>query len=127
MSKVILVTDVKDFCEATESISDKAIQVYIDMISAQADACLDASNVPNEMQVFLKLNAVCHYATKATGGNVSSETDHDGASVSFNVYKADGYGLESTTFGQAIKSTGTKCFAFMDTRPSRFIQSFGRC
>lgn len=126
MAKVILVSNVNTFCPATESMSPQAIQVYIDMVS-EADACLDASGVSLPMQQFLKLNAVCHYAMKSLGGNIKSETDMDGASVSFDTYKADGYGLESTTFGQAIKSSPhSDCFAFMDTQTNRFIQAFGR-
>lgn len=126
MAKVILVNDVLKFCDAASTLSPIAIQVYIDMVS-EADACLTASNVPDSVQKFLKLNAVCHYATKSNGGTVRSETDHDGASVSFNTYVSSGHGLASTTFGQAIKSSGNKCFSFMDSVPSRFIQSAGRC
>lgn len=125
MAVVILIKDVNDFCAESEGLSDIAVQVYIDMVS-DADACLDASLVSDVVQRFLKLNAVCHYITKANGGQVKSETDMDGASVSFESYRIDGYGLASTTFGQAILSTGNTCFEFMNKTPNRFIRSFGR-
>ena len=125
MAVVILIKDVNDFCAESEGLSDIAVQVYIDMAS-EADACLDASLVSEPVQRFLKLNAVCHYIAKTNGGQVLSETGMDGESVSFSAYRMDGYGLASTTFGQAILSTGNACFEFMNKTPSRFIRSFGR-
>ena len=121
----ITATDVKDFCADAESLSDNAINVYIDMV-AQADACLDLNLVPDAVQRFLKLNAVCHYIAKSGGGQVKSERDMDGASVTFETYMTDGYGLASTTFGQNLLSTGSVCFDFMNTRPSRFLKAIGR-
>ena len=125
MAVLITVADVKDFCAEAVSLSDAAIQIYIDMVD-QANACLDLTVTPDAVQRFLKLNAVCHYITKSGGGQVKSEGDFDGASVSFETYKSEGYGLTSTTFGQAVLSTGNSCFLFMDTRPSRFMRSVGR-
>ena len=119
MAVLIAVADVKDFCVESASLSNAAIQIYIDMVD-QADACLDLTVTPDTVQRFLKLNAVCHYVTKSGGGQVKSEGDFDGASVSFETYKSEGYGLTSTTFGQAVLSTGNSCFSFMDTRPSRW-------
>jgi hypothetical protein len=124
MAVRITQTDVREFCVEAESLSDSAINVYIEMVS-QADACLDLNLVVDAVQRFLKLNAVCHYIVKSTGGQVKSERDMDGASVTFETYMTDGYGLSSTTFGQAILSTGNRCFLFMNARPSRFITAFG--
>ena len=125
MAVIITATEVKDFCAESSSLSDSAINVYIDMVS-QADACLDLNLVVDAVQRFLKLNAACHYIAKSTGGQVKSERDMDGASVTFETYMTDGYGLASTTFGQAILSTGNGCFSFMNTRPSRFLTAIGR-
>ena len=125
MAILITVTDVKDFCDESSSMSNGAIQIYIDMVN-QADSCLDINVVPCGVQKFLKLNAICHYIAKAGGGQVKSERDMDGASVTFETYTTEGYGLSSTTFGQAILSTGNVCFSFMDSRPSRFMRAVGK-
>jgi hypothetical protein len=124
MAVRITQTDVREFCVEAESLSDSAINVYIGMVS-QVDECLDLNLVVDAVQRFLKLNAVCHYIAKANGGQVKTERDMDGASVTFETYITDGYGLSSTTFGQAILSTGNRCFLFMNARPSRFITAFG--
>ena len=126
MATFITVTDVKDFCAEAASLSDSAIQIYIDMVS-QADACLDLNLVVTAVQKFLKLNGVCHYITQAGGGQVKSERDMDGASVTFETYQREGYGLVSTTFGQNILNSGNSgCFGFMNAKPSRFMVSVGR-
>jgi len=125
MAEIITVTDVNDFCEESTALSDSAVQVYIDMVD-QADECLDLNLVSAAVQRFLKLNAVCHYITKGSGGQVRSESDMDGASVTFETYKTDGYGLASTSFGQNILSTGNQCFAFMDAKQNRYLRSAGR-
>ena len=126
MATFITVADVKDFCADAGSLSDTAIQIYIDMVN-QADTCLDLTLVIDAVQKFLKLNAVCHYISQSTGGQVKSERDMDGASVTFETYQRDGYGLVSTTFGQNILNSGNStCFGFMDAKPSRFIVSMGR-
>lgn len=124
MSVRITATDVKEFCTEAASLSDSALHVYIEMV-AQADACLDLNLIVDAVQRFLKLNAICHYIAKASGGQVKSERDMDGASVTFETYMTDGYGLASTTFGQSILSTGNVCFSFMNARPSRFLRAFG--
>ena len=126
MAIVISVSDVKDFCAEAGSLSDSAIQIYIDMVN-QADVCLDLNLVITAVQKFLKLNAVCHYITQAGGGQVKSERDMDGASVTFETYQREGYGLVSTTFGQNILNSGNSgCFGFMNAKPSRFMVSVGR-
>lgn len=127
MAVTITISDVKGFCPAADLTDDCTIQLYIDA-SNVADECLDNNNVPNAFQRLLKLQAVCHQMTKASGvGQVKSQTDFEGASISYETYKIEGYGLESTTFGQAIKSSPwASCFGFLDTRSSRFMVSFGR-
>ena len=94
MAITITKTDVVNICPEAASVSDGAIQMYIDLVS-QADACLDSSSVPDAVQLFLKTSAVCHFISRASGGVVKSESDMDGASVTFDVYKVDGYGLAS--------------------------------
>ena len=126
MAFPLTITDVENLCPAAASVNDDTIQMYIDVVS-QADACLDGANVPDEVQKFLKSNAVCHYISRSQGGTVKSESDMDGASVTFDTYKVDGYGLSSTIFGQKVLTSGYQsCFAFMDSRPSRFITAVGR-
>jgi hypothetical protein len=126
MATLITVTDVKDFCAEAASLSDSAIQIYIDMVN-QADVCLDLNLIIAAVQKFLKLNAVCHYITQAGGGQVKSERDMDGASVTFETYQREGYGLVSTTFGQNILNSGNSvCFGFMNAKPSRFMVATGR-
>lgn len=126
MAYTLTTTEVKAFCQEANALDDSVIQVYIDMV-AQADTCLDINSVPDAVQKFLKLNAVCHYLSRSQGGVVKSESDMDGASVSFDTYKVDGYGLASTTFGQNVLSSGYQsCFAFMDAVPNRFITAIGR-
>jgi hypothetical protein len=126
MAIVISVADVEDFCAEAASLSDSAIQIYIDMVN-QADACLDLNLIIDAVQKFLKLNAICHYITQAGGGQVKSERDMDGASVTFETYQREGYGLVSTTFGQNILNSGNAtCFGFMNAKPSRFMVSVGR-
>ena len=124
MAVTITPAEVKDFCPEAVQLSDAVVTVYIDMVS-QVDVCLDLNLVVDAVQRFLKLNAVCHYIAKANGGQVKTERDMDGASVTFETYMTDGYGLSSTTFGQAILSTGNRCFLFMNARPSRFLTAFG--
>jgi hypothetical protein len=126
MAFPITVTDVENMCPAASSVDETVVQMYIDLVD-QVDACLDSSNAPDSIQKFLKTSAVCHYICRSQGGTVKSETDMDGASVTFETYKVDGYGLSSTSFGQNILSSGYQsCFAFMDASPSRFITAVGR-
>jgi len=127
MAFPLTITDVENLCPEAASVNDATIQMYIDLVSASVDACLDGANVPDEVQKFLKSNAVCHYISRSQGGTVKSESDMDGASVTFDTYKVDGYGLSSTVFGQNVLTSGYQsCFAFMDSRPSRFITAVGR-
>lgn len=126
MAFTITITDVENMCPQAASVNDATIQLYIDLV-AQADACLDGANLSDTIQQFLKTSAVCHYIARSQGGTVKSESDMDGASISFDTYKVDGYGLASTTFGQNLLSSGYQsCFAFMDSMPNRFITAVGR-
>jgi len=126
MAITITETDVVALCPEASALSSSAIQLYIDMV-AQADQCLDDNNVPLAVQKFLKTSAVCHFISRAGGGTIKSESDMDGASVTFETYKVDGYGLASTVFGQNLLSSGYRnCFAFMDAMPNRFMTAVGR-
>ena len=126
MAAYITITDINNICPESTTVSNSALQLYIDRVG-QADACLDSNQVPEVEQKFLKLSAVCHMLMRSTGGAIKSESDMDGASVTFDSYKVDGYGLASTTFGQNILSSQYKtCFNFMDEMPNRFMRSFGR-
>lgn len=127
MAFTITPADVQAFCPAAGALDTSKIQIYINMVN-QADQCLDSKNIADEIQQFLKLNAVCHYLTREAnnGGAVKSEKA-DALAISFDNYKQEGYGLSSSTFGQNILSSGdSDCFEFMNQRPSRFMVSFGR-
>lgn len=99
MAVEITVQDVKSFC-AGVSASDATIDLYI-AVAAEADACLDSRNVPESIQKALKLNAICHSLVTAQGGFIQSESDFDGASVSFSVNQ-NAKGLARSSFGEAI-------------------------
>ena len=127
MAFPITITDIENLCPTAAAVNDATIEMYIDLVSENVDACLDGANVPDTVQKFLKSSAVCHYIARSQGGTVKSESDMDGASITFDTYKVDGYGLSSTTFGQNILSSGYQsCFAFMDAQPNRFIVAVGR-
>jgi hypothetical protein len=126
MSVILTTGDVNAFCPTSTSYDDSVIQMYIDVVS-EADVCMTSNGIPDAMQKALKLNAICHQLTKQSGGQVKSQRDFEGASITFETYQSDGYGLESSTFGQFVKSSGyVDCFAFMDTKSNRFISAVGR-
>jgi hypothetical protein len=121
MAEIITTADVKDFCPDASILSDAVIQRYIDTVD-QADTCLDSNGAIAAAQQLLKLSAICHFITRKGGGQVKSERDFEGASVTFAAYQSDGYGLESTTFGQDIASSQYRsCFSFMDQKTNRFV------
>lgn len=125
-SYLITPNDVKDFCGSASGLSDTAINRYIAYIN-QADQCLTSNDVPCDIGQFLKLSAICHYMTRKFGGQVKSQRDFEGASISFAHYETTGYGLSSTTFGQDINSSPySDCFDFLNRKPNRFIQTVGR-
>lgn len=126
MAITLTTEEVKQFCPAAGGLADGDIDMYIGVV-ARADQCLDAAQVDDDTQRLLKLNAICHLLTKKMGGQVKSQSDFEGASISWEVYQAKGYGLSSTTFGQQIKSLDfSRCFAFLDQKQGRFMQSTGR-
>jgi len=125
MAFTITPSDVKAFCPSATAFADEALQIYINQVN-QADQCLDTRQVPEDVQQFLKLSGVCHFLTRLQGGTRKTEKS-DVLATTWEVYKLDGYGLSSTTFGQNILSSlYADCFAFMDQRPSRYIRSIGR-
>ena len=124
MAVTINASDVKTFCPESSSFNDTVIDLYISTID-QSDACLDAQSVPDDIQKALKLSAVCHFLTKHSGGQVRSQSDFEGASITFDNYKTDSMGLASTTFGQFIQSSQyASCFSFMN-KSTRFLKAVG--
>ncbi len=127
MAFPITVEDIKTFCPESATVSDAMIQMYIDYIDEMANNCLDGRNAPDSVQIFMKTNAVCHLISRGQGGQVKSESDMDGASVTFETYRSAGYGLASTVFGQNILNGGFRaCFGELDQRPNRFVAAVGR-
>lgn len=126
MAVTLTASEVKAFCPTAGGLSDADIDMYIG-VAGRADACLDNNQVDDDTQRLLKLNAICHLLTKKMGGQVKSQSDFEGASISWEIYQAKGYGLSSTTFGQQIKSLDfSGCFSFLDHKQGRFMQSTGR-
>lgn len=72
------------------------------LLMAQADECLDAREVPDDVQKTLKLYAIGHMSYLVTGGQIKSQSAPNGASRSFAV--PTGVGLASTTWGALLKS-----------------------
>lgn len=126
MPVTLTATEVKAFCAAAGGLSDSDIDMYIG-VAARADQCLDNNQIDDDTQRLLKLNAICHLLTKKMGGQVKRQSDFEGASISWQTYQSEGYGLSSTTFGQQIKSLDfSNCFGFLDQKQGRFMQSTGR-
>jgi hypothetical protein len=100
MASEITVADVKDFCGGAMAASETKIQTIIDYINL-ADDCLDSRNVPAPTQKLMKLYAVCHQLLFSGGGAVASESDFDGASVSYAVNQ-NAKGLARSSFGEAL-------------------------
>lgn len=123
---MIIVDDVTDFCPPAGSLSSAALQRYVDMANL-TEACLVGKGADESIIEFLQLSLVCHLITKQFGGQVKSQSDFEGASVTFETYQTKGYGLESTTFGQNILSSAYyDCFKSYNKKPSTFIKSIGR-
>ena len=103
MAVVITIQQVRDFIP--NNLPDSVIQQFIDFVD-QADVCLDLNVVPDPTQTMLKLYTVAHMITTQQGGSVSSETDMDGASVSYNNSKI-GTGFTGTEYGTMAYSMDT--------------------
>jgi len=124
MSVIITYQDVIAFCPDAAAFEQSTIEMLI-AISNQADSCLDANNVPDDMQKYLKLLFVCHSLAMQQGGQIKSRTDFDGASITFNVPVA-GKGLSATSYGQLMLDTHwSKCFSFANNRAGFFMASLG--
>ena len=123
MAAILTIDDVRNVIET--GASDHQIQMLINFVD-QADACLDAAGVPCETQLLLKSYAVAHLLTMQSGGQVKSERDMDGASVSYSVPQG-GYGLSATNYGQMILSmVGSDCIEDLIDKPQRFAGAIGR-
>lgn len=98
MAVIITVEDVAGYgIRAPEVVIDGLIAMMM-----QVDDCLDANDVPEDMQRLLKLYAIGHMATLVTGGQIRSQSAPSGASRSFAV--PTGIGLASTSWGALLKS-----------------------
>lgn len=126
MSVTISIPEVKAFIPAAASLSDTDLGMYIGVV-ARADTCLDANSVDTHTQRLLKLAAIGHLLTKKFGGQIASQGDFDGASVSWQQYQTKSSGLLSTTFGQQVKMLDMYgCLDFIDGRKDKYIISVGR-
>lgn len=126
MAVTITVQDVRN-CISTGK-NDAAIQSFIAVIDT-ADTCLDANQIPDAIQQVLKTNAVAHMLQLADGGQITSERDQDGASVTVATPKT-GSGLSATTYGELVLTMqGADCIRAVIDQPKRFarpINPYGR-
>ncbi|WP_252108837.1 MULTISPECIES: hypothetical protein [unclassified Halomonas] len=84
--------------------ADAMLRDFIAVIDG-ANACLDKSRVAEATQRILKINAVGHLATLASGGQIRSQSAPSGASRSFAT--PNGAGIDSTNWGSALRSLDT--------------------
>jgi len=117
MAAIITIQDVRDFFPT--SAPDSVVNRYIALM-AQADTCLDANNVPEVSQELLKLTAIAHLLTVQQGGGVKSETDMDGASVTFRDSKG-----QSPYIEQLRSMQGYSCVQSIIDKPKRFAAVVG--
>lgn len=121
MAVVITVAEVKAIQATT--LPDSVIQAMIDTVD-QADACLDANEVPDSTQTLLKLYAVAHMLYSSSTGNVQSERSPTGAS---RTYKESPSGLGSSPWGgQVLQFDKFGCItALLQQDNQVFIASVG--
>lgn len=101
MAATITVEDVKGYGITG---ADAMLRDYIAVVDG-ADACLEKNKVPEHVQRILKINAVGHLATLASGGQIRSQSAPSGASRSFAT--PSGAGIDSTNWGSALRSLDT--------------------
>ena len=93
-------------------------------VLSEADQCL-ATYTQTQIDL-AKAYAVAHFMTQQSGGQVKSDKSPTGASVTFNEWKGQGVGLESTVFGtQLLSLPGGRCIAAVIDKPEMFAVSVG--
>ena len=122
MAATITIEQVKEFYPT--ALPDSVIAGFIAFV-AQADACLDANQVPDDIQTILKLNAIAHSLMQIDGGQVTSERSMTGATVTFKETGSK-FGINSTTYGQVVASLDLNgCFTSL-YKSQRFLKAIGR-
>lgn len=122
MAATITIDQVKEFYPT--SLSDSVIAGLITFV-AQADACLDANQVPDDIQTVLKLNAIAHSLMQIDGGQVTSERSMTGAAVTFKETGSK-FGINSTPYGQVVASLDLNGCLTSLYKSQRFLKSIGR-
>ena len=124
MACTIAVQDVRDNCDT--SLSDLMINGFIAQAD-KSDACLDLNNVPCDLVKTLKVLYCCHMIALSEGGQIKSESDMAGASISID--RPDlGKGLDATTFGMSLQQLDEFGCVTSLAKPQRFIfTSGGKC
>ena len=84
MAAVITVEDVLAVQPST--LPEAVIESMIALVD-QADACLDANGVPDDVQSLIKIYGVSHLLAAAQSGNLLSERSPTGASQSYRESK----------------------------------------
>lgn len=90
-----------DYAITPEDIGNPPDAAMIIAFLAQADACLEANGVPDEVGKMLKIYAAKHMVglTADAGGVVTSKRAPSGAAIS---YGGRGQGLDSTSYGSML-------------------------
>lgn len=99
MAVTITVSDVTDVQPTT--LPDSYVEGLIAYVD-QADACLDANNVPDEVQSNLKILGAAAMLYTSSKGNVESERSPTGASRTYKTSDGKDY-LGDNPWGQQLK------------------------
>lgn len=107
MPYVITSTNVKNGFSTTAE--DTEIDMLISVVD-EADVCLAANGVSDDKGKTLKIYAVRHMLTLASGsvsGTVKSQSAPSGAARSFGGWTQQGEGLASTSYGALVRQLDT--------------------
>jgi hypothetical protein len=105
-------------------LSDTVIAMYIGVLSS-ADPCLDALGLESIQIKVLKSLTVAHLIVINESGQVRSESDMDGASVTYDI-KNVGEGFSETSYGRLVQGMpGYECIQALFDKPRRFAGAIG--
>lgn len=123
MAATITIADVKDGFDT--DLPDSQLQIAITLAN-QADACLDANGVPDDLQSALKVLAARHIAymqSNSGRGGVTSESAPSGASRSYGRWTGNG---GSPYYGLIEQMDQTGCIkALFENQANLWLRSVG--
>lgn len=100
MAAAITVTDIKALEPGTQ-LPDSVLSQFIAVVD-QADTCLDANSITEDVQKLLKSYGAAHLAAAASRGNVESESSPTGASRKYRGSQSKNP-LDTTQWGQQLQ------------------------